>query len=110
MIDKRRYLFFWILISGGIFIILAGLALIVLNQAPEAEKSPTPASVDQVKRISVEEAKAAFDARTAVFVDVRDSISYKSAHIPGALLIPLSDLTSHLNELDPSSWIITYCT
>jgi 3-mercaptopyruvate sulfurtransferase SseA len=110
MIEKRRYLFLWILISGGIFIIMAGLALIVLDHVPEPAKSPTPASVDQVRRISVDEAKAAFDAGTAVFVDVRDSVSYESSHIPGALSIPLNNLTSHTNELDPSSWIITYCT
>ncbi len=109
MINRRRYLFLWLLIAGGVFIIVTGLALVLLGQTPEVLSTPTPASVGQVARISVGEAKAAFDAGTAVFVDVRDSASYESSHIPGALSIPLSDLTNHLSGLDPSSWIITYC-
>jgi 3-mercaptopyruvate sulfurtransferase SseA len=108
--DKRRYIFLWMLISGGVFVIIAALALAVLNRIPSTEATPTPASAAQVKRVSLADAKAAFDHGTAVFVDVRDSASYQSSHIPEALSIPLSDLTSHLDELDPSSWIITYCT
>ncbi len=109
MITKRWYLLLWMSIAGGVFIIVAGLALVFLDQAPELASTPTPASIEEVQGISVEEAKAAFDAGTAVFVDVRDSASYESSHIPGALSMPLSDLPNHLSELDPSGWIITYC-
>ncbi len=98
------------IISGGVFIIIAALALAVLNRIPDAGATPTPADEAQVKRVSLVEAKAALDAGTAVFVDVRDNSSYQISHIPGALSIPLNDLTSHLDELDTSTWIITYCT
>jgi 3-mercaptopyruvate sulfurtransferase SseA len=97
-------------IAVGVFIIISGLALAILNQPPITPEIPIPTSIDQVIRVSLADAKTAFDGGTAVFVDVRDSSSYQEAHIPGALLISLSDLTSHLDELDPSSWIITYCT
>jgi 3-mercaptopyruvate sulfurtransferase SseA len=63
-----------------------------------------------VERISLADAKAAFDAESAVFLDVRDAQSYAEAHIPGALNIPVNDLPQRLDELDPSDWIITYCT
>ena len=98
------------LIGGGVLLILAGLVWVVLNQPPAPIKTPTPDSVEQVKRVLLEDAKAAYDAGTAVFLDVRDSDSYNVSHIPGALLIQVSDLTNRLSELKPSSWIITYCT
>ena len=110
MVENRRYTFLWMLIGAGVFIILAALSLVYLNQPSPSMATQTPAYEQQVNRVSIEEAKAAFDTGTAVFVDVRDSGSYETSHIPGALLIPLSDLTNHLNELDRSSWIITYCT
>ena len=45
-----------------------------------------------------------------MFVDVRDIASYQQSHIPGALSIPLDELASRKNELNPNDWIITYCT
>ena len=110
MDQKRRYVFVWMLIAGGVFIIISGLALIILNRPSNPTETPIPTSVDEVKRVSLSDAKVAFDAGAAVFVDVRDSSSYQAGHIPGALLVPESELTNHLDELDPSSWIITYCT
>ena len=82
--------------------------------------SPTPlppvsagydaGSHHEIQRVPLQQAKAAFDARSAVFLDVRGSSFYAFSHIPGALNIPLADLETRLNELDPSQWIIPYCT
>jgi hypothetical protein len=64
----------------------------------------------EVRRVTLEEAKSAFDSNAAVFVDTRSEASYVDSHIPGALSIPLDEIESHINELDPDQWIITYCT
>ncbi len=63
-----------------------------------------------VQRISLTAAKNAFDSRSALFLDARDPDSYKAAHIPGAVNIPLAQLENRINELNPNQWIITYCT
>jgi len=81
--------------------------------APDQPQAPAFPTEDQhldIERVSLLEARAAFDGGTAVFVDVRSSASYADAHIPGALSIPGTELESRLNELDPEQWIITYCT
>ncbi len=44
----------------------------------------------EIERVSLEQAKAALDAGSAVFIDVRSSASYAVSHIPGALSFPLS--------------------
>ena len=65
---------------------------------------------DSGARVALSEAKAAFDAGEAIFLDVRTSQYYQQAHIPGALNIPLDELEARLGELQPGRWIITYCT
>ena len=95
---------------------LALFALVLAACSPAAETQPAPVigepqiSESEAPRVSLEEAKAAFDRGEAVFLDVRSAASYADSHIPGALSIPLSELEARLGELDPSRWIITYCT
>jgi rhodanese-related sulfurtransferase len=72
--------------------------------------TPTPGSVEQVTRVTLEDAKAAYDDGKAVFVDVRDSSSYVAGHIPGAVQMPISEMPTRSGELNPKSWIIPYCT
>ena len=59
-------------------------------------------------RVTLEEAKKAFDEGTAVFVDVRASSAYEAAHIPGALSIPSNELPARMTQLDKNAWIIPY--
>jgi 3-mercaptopyruvate sulfurtransferase SseA len=102
-----------LLVFGGLLVLAAGgwLAWQLVRPAPAPEPTPVQAEGSQaVIRLSLEDAKAAFDQKTAVFVDVRDADSYAENHIPGALSIPLGELPDRLGELDPNSWIITYCT
>ncbi len=41
-------------------------------------------------------------------LDVREPGEYKRAHIPGAKLIPISQLPNRIGELDPGKPLITY--
>jgi 3-mercaptopyruvate sulfurtransferase SseA len=101
-----------LIILGIIFI----LSAVVLNNTFQRDDSVSTNPVTQVSqesglsRVSLDDAKAAFDSQQAVFVDVRDASSYAEHHIPGAVSIPLVDLEARIGELDQDEWIITYCT
>ena len=97
-----------LMVFGGLIVLVIGgwLAWQLVWPAP----APEPTPVQAVMRLGLDDAKAAFDQKTAVFVDVRDADSYAKNHIPGALSIPLGELPDRLSEMDPNSWIITYCT
>ena len=41
-------------------------------------------------------------------IDVREPEEYEEGHIPGAVLIPLSELPDRLSEIDPEKAIMTY--
>ncbi len=62
-------------------------------------------------RISQEEFAALAGARAVLILDVRDANAYEAGHIPGARLIPLSDLSDHLGALVPEARsIVAHCT
>jgi ABC-type transporter Mla subunit MlaD len=61
MVENRKNLFPWMIIGGGVLLVLAGLAWIMLHQSAAPVLTPTPASVSQVQRVSLVDAKAAFD-------------------------------------------------
>ena len=68
-------------------------------------------SVADVPRISLEDAKKAFDAGTAVFVDSRPEPAYKDEHIAGAINIP-NGANAHekFSSLPKGKKIIVYCS
>jgi len=106
-----------LLMGAGLILISAVLVwqIIAKNQAARPVQTlPTQAQSQlpfpEVTRISLADAKAAYDSGSAIFIDVRDRLSFDSSHIPNALNIELAILPAHLSELDSAKPIITYCT
>lgn len=85
-------------------------SLLPSSSSPGASTIPTEDPVLEVARVTLDEAKAAFDSGAAVFLDVRSQGQYERAHIANSLWIPLADIEARMGELDPNDWIITYCT
>ena len=109
---KRSFMPILLIVLGAVIVFTA----LVVSLQPRAQ-TPTPQplvseeeSFPEIPRVSLEEALSAHQAGSAIFIDIRDSSAYEEAHIPGSLSLPLAQLESQLKELDPNSWIITYCT
>ncbi len=64
----------------------------------------------EIKRISIGDAKAAFELKSAVFIDVRGDPYYSEGHIPEAISMTQEEMATRMGELDKNAWIITYCT
>lgn len=76
-----------------------------IPQAQAAEEAEPP-----VPTVTVEELKEKLDAEEPiVLIDVREPHEWDIARIPGAKLIPLSELTSRMSELDSSDTIYLQC-
>ncbi len=111
-----------LMVIGGALIVFAVVILLfnppsqtaVLPQTNLANSSAsslaTESAYPEIPRVDLTDAKKAFDAKTAVFVDARSVEAYGMGHIPGALSIPIDQLSSRLGELKKTEWIITYCT
>lgn len=106
-----------ILIAVGIVLILIVLILALFNAQTNGPQStglqPTIASdipYPEIARISLDDARGAFDNQTALFIDVRSAESYDQKHIPGSVNYPLDQLESQVPQLDPNVLLIPYCT
>ena len=81
-----------------------------------AVKSSTPAAApslpptDNAARISLEDAKKAFDDGTAIFIDTRSETTYKQEHIKGSINIPTGSLDANINKLSKGKKLIAYCS
>lgn len=114
---NRTSLPIWIWLAGAIA--LAALAFFLLNSA---RPITTPASgvadehdaqgipYPEVPRLSVVEAKASWDAKNAVFVDVRGESDYAAGHIANAVSLPLIQIGEGATTLPLQAEILTYCT
>jgi rhodanese-related sulfurtransferase len=69
-----------------------------------------PAAATGFQRMSIQDAKALFDRGAVTMIDVRDAADYASAHIPGALQIPLARIEAEIPYLPKDKAIVTYCT
>lgn len=103
---------------GVILLFLVG-AVLVFQPENSAQSSYIPPDdvhdasgvpYPEVPRLSVSDAKAKYDARTALFVDVRSPGEYDAAHIPEATLLPLAELPARYRDLPRGGEIVTYCT
>ncbi len=99
-----------ILLMGGVVLIsIIGLQLPIMHDRP-ISKTPQPyPAQDDVVRVTAEEAYQA-QQNGAVIVDTRSEDQFAQQHIAGAINVPLDQLENRINELDPSTWYITYCT
>ena len=66
-------------------------------------------SRDTMEPISKEELVKRLQKKEVVVIDVRPSEEYKSAHIPGAISVPLSELKNKLDEIPRDREVVAYC-
>ena len=71
--------------------------------------APDAAPAEEARRITIDEARAAFERGEAVFVDVRGEDAFRQGHIRGALSIPTGTAAQHADKLPKDKLIITYC-
>lgn len=83
------------------------------NRAESPQTSPTAKNEDplaRVPRISLEDAKKAFDEGGVVFVDTRAEVQYREEHVKGSINIPAEAFEARYGEVPKNKKIITYCS
>lgn len=103
-----------LVIAGGLALVIAALWLTSRPASTELAEPAAPTTnlgpYPQVERVPLTEAKSAFDNDSALIVDVRSEQEYLTAHIPGALWFPSSEIATHYQELSQDKPIYLYCT
>ena len=101
-------------IVGGLILVAVAFWLALRPSSAELAEQDQPAQVrgpyPEVERVSIADTKAGFDDGSALIVDVRSEQVYLEAHIPGAILIPSSEITARYQELPKDKLLYLYCT
>jgi 3-mercaptopyruvate sulfurtransferase SseA len=96
---------------------LATLVFILACSQPQAASNvadsasaPAPSAQEEAPRISLENAKNAFDANTAIFIDARSEDNYRDEHIKGAINVTFDTLDKKIKTLPKDKTIVVYCS
>jgi len=79
-----------------------------------ATATSNPKSIEQpvsitLQQVTMDEAMRAWRSKEAIFIDVRTPEEYKQGHVPGAFLIPLSELDSRRAEVVKDKKVLLIC-
>ena len=81
------------------------------TSAPTSPASASPeAPKDGAPRISLEEAKKAYDKGGTLFIDTRAQAAYDVEHITGAINIPVETIEDRYTEIPKDKKVIAYCS
>ena len=89
-----------------VFLLLAVMMLTACGQAKENDQGAVYVN------ITAEEAKEIMDSQEGYrILDVREQEEYDAGHIPGAILIPYTQINEKANEMlpDKNQLILVYC-
>ena len=90
-----------------LFVALLAFANLASCQTSEYKKYKDDS---EVPRITVEDAKKAYDDGSVVIVDARAPETYKQEHIKGAINIPLGSTDDKFDAIPKGKKIIVYCS
>jgi 3-mercaptopyruvate sulfurtransferase SseA len=94
----------FLLMAGAVALFLLDLGVDQAG-APQDETIPFP----EIARTNLPDAKAAYDAGSVVFLDVRSAEQYAQTRIPGSINIPIDELSDRLDEINPEDRFLTLC-
>ena len=72
--------------------------------------APTATPVDDAPRISLADAKKAFDDKSAIFVDTHSKQTYDAEHVAGAINMTTGEIGTAADKLPKGKKIIAYCS
>jgi rhodanese-related sulfurtransferase/DNA-binding transcriptional ArsR family regulator len=89
--------------------------LALLRKVAERHQAAVPAAVDAylgqdgATEVGHQELRARVAAGDVCLLDVRPAEEYLAGHIPGAVSIPVEELTDRLHELPSETEVVVYC-
>ncbi len=94
-------------------VLILSLGGLILAQNLRRARIANPEEItnqDDIPRVTAEEAYRAALNGEAVLVDTRSPEEFEAQRAAGAINIPVTQAETLVNDLDPDTWYITYCT
>lgn len=65
--------------------------------------------IDGAEPVGIEELLARAQTGDVTVIDVRPRLEYEAGHLPGAISIPLEELSERMSEIDGEREVVAYC-
>lgn len=106
---------FVLFISMAALVAIAAESDVVEPSAVSISPTPTPPAsnppdAESAPRISLADAKNAFDEGTATFIDTHAKAIYDAGHVPGAINVTIQELEEKFSSIPKGRRIIAYCS
>lgn len=88
---------------------ILSIAFVLLSTVAAFSQTTKYKDSTEVPRITLDDAKKAYDDKSAIVVDARPIEAYKDGHVKGAINIPLGS-TTDFSSLPKGKTIIVYCS
>lgn len=120
--EAKKYLKTTVVFAIGTFVGLSLITYVAWAVTRPASDAPSVAAASVVagsgehdhehdfERISIADAKAAFDRGEITLIDVRTVEQFAASHIPGSLQIPLPRIEGEIPYLPKDKLVVTYCS
>jgi hypothetical protein len=116
-----KYVVSTLIAAGSLFAVAACTdvaAPVSISKSPTPAVSSPAAQTDShghtdgedAPRISLADAKKAFDEKSAIFIDTHVKATYDAGHIPGAMNVTVQDLEARFSTIPKGKKIIAYCS
>ena len=113
LVDSRRdgVKIYYRLADENVFAILRSLRQLSENRLAEMDRVLDHFLADRREMPSISFSKLIdeIEEGSTIVLDVRPEVEYRTAHIPGAISIPMEKLEERLHEIPAGSRIVVYC-
>lgn len=99
------------LASDDVAIMWAAIRCVAAQQVTDVDRLATAYHGDRGSLVTIgrDELLHRLEAGEVVLVDVRPAAEHAAGHIPGALNVPIDELTGRLDELPADATVVAYC-
>ena len=105
--EKTRVIY--ALAGSDVAALLAGVRSVAQTHRAETERARVAYLGTDVEQVPREELLRRAEGGNVVVLDVRPVEEYAAAHIPGAVSIPVDELSARLAELPADTDVVAYC-
>ena len=107
---RLRFALSFLILATAVMLISCNSADNIAKNVPKPSVTPNTNYPDKIGRVTIDELEAMMKNGEVFVADVRNQSMYDAGHIPGAKLIPVTEVANRTNEFPRDKLIVTYCS
>ena len=107
---RLKFAFSFLILATAVILISCNGANDIAKKNPKPSVTPNTNYPDKIGRVTIAELETLMKNGEVFVADVRNQSMFDAGHIPGAKLIPVTEVANRTNEFPRDKLIVTYCS